>query len=93
MKTRTTILAVLLSFLALILLGGCGPGKYVPRANEEFYGTWINEKMDPMKIVISPDGSFGDYNLTTATTPFRGGKWKIFRKWTDSEGSVYRAKE
>jgi hypothetical protein len=88
MTIRRIFLAVLGSLLCLFLLGGCGQGKYVPKANEEIYGTWINEKTGA-KIVLSPDGSFGDYSLSSATTPHRGGKYKISRKWTDSEGSVY----
>ena len=43
MKTRWTFLMIVLSLLALLLLGGCGPAKYAPKANEELYGTWINK--------------------------------------------------
>jgi hypothetical protein len=88
MRTRTTVFAVLLSFLVLVLLGGCGPGKYVPRANEEIYGSWTNEKMEYQKVVVAPE-SEKMYIKLDDTTSFEESSQQIVSRWTDSEGNVW----
>jgi len=40
MKLGMRPLGALVFALALILLGGCATGKYIPTPNEELYGTW-----------------------------------------------------
>lgn len=97
MKTIMMILAVLLSFLTLILLGSCGAGKYVPKANEEIYGTWINEKYgtidsttptySPQKEIIDASG-YTAYLLISGN-PTEKGPETIVSKWTDSEGNIW----
>ena len=54
MKTRTMILAVFVSFLVMILFGGCTKGKEIPK--DLGLGTWTNEKISPQKEVDTPDG-------------------------------------
>jgi hypothetical protein len=78
-------------FLAVVafILAGCAKGKYVPKPNEELYGTWTNEEMSHQKTVNHPDGKFEDYFSVSDTTPFRGGTTEIVKKWTDSEGNVW----
>ncbi|MGA2765875.1 MAG: hypothetical protein ABSG17_21215 [Spirochaetia bacterium] len=96
MKTRMMILAVLLSFLTLIMLGSCGPGKYVPKANEEIYGTWTNEKYgimnakiySPQKEIIDASG-YTAYQSTSDHNPSAKGPETIVSKWTDSEGNIW----
>lgn len=92
MRTRTAPM-VFGAFLALALLAGCGPGKYVPTANEEIYGTWTNPQEPPhiptiQKAVYAP-GSFKGYNLVSSTTPQLECSWEITGKWKDSEGNVW----
>ena len=55
MKGGKIILFVLLCTLTHILLVGCVPSKYVPKPNEELYGTWINEKMSAQKYINATD--------------------------------------
>src|SRR5271157_2839974 len=88
MRTRMMRLGSLLVLLALILLGGCATGNYVPKANEELYQTWTNESMDAQKTVNSP-GVFKDYAKITDTNTIQEGKEDIFSKWTDSDGNVW----
>jgi hypothetical protein len=61
-------LPVLFAFLFLIPLKTTAQSKYVPSANEVFYGTWLNEKMYPQKTVHKPDGSFEDYQHISDTS-------------------------
>ncbi|MGD0726410.1 MAG: hypothetical protein ABSB63_12710 [Spirochaetia bacterium] len=88
MKTRTMLFAALVILLALTLLGGCGAGKYVPKPNEEVYGTWINKSISPQKEVDTPDG-WKQYGLISDPNPESEGTGQITSKWTDSEGNVW----
>ena len=56
---------------------------------EVLYGTWVNGKMDPAKIVLNPDGSFEDFKHASDENPFRTGNQEMINKWTDSEDNVY----
>jgi hypothetical protein len=73
---------------ALALLGGCGPGKYVPRANEEIYGTWTNPDSAQQKVVIGPSGWL-IYAYMDDTSEIWGGSGQIVQKWTDSQGVIW----
>jgi hypothetical protein len=89
MRKSTFVLMALAVLLAAIPPVAFGQEKYVPKPDEELYGTWVNEEMNPPKTVIGPDGTFADYFPATYNKPFRGGTVEIFKKWTDSEGNVY----
>jgi hypothetical protein len=90
MRTRMLLFVAPIVLLALTLLAGYSYGQsYTPSPNEVFYGTWVNEKMYPQKMVKRSDGSYDDYATVSDTTPFRGGRYEIFKKWTDSEGNVF----
>jgi hypothetical protein len=54
MKTGMMLLGGLAVSVALILLVGCVTGKYVPKQNEELYGTWIMVKGDFPKMINLP---------------------------------------
>ena len=77
-----------LGLLVMFVLGSCATGKYVPKANEELYGTWINEKMLPQKVINNADG-FQQYLHVSDSTPFYSGTGGIISKWTDSEGNIW----
>jgi hypothetical protein len=89
MKSKSRLLGVTMFALALILLGGCATGKYIPKSNEEFYGTWINEHGTPKKSV-SFAGGFKTYvRIGDTDTTFSEGTEVIEKKWKDSEGNVW----
>ena len=78
-----------LSVLTLILLGGCAPRKYIPRLNEELYGTWTNEKGYPQRVVLFA-GGFKQYSRMTDTVPtYSAGTEEIESKWQDAEGNIW----
>ena len=52
MKKVTFLLVLLL--LALSALAGHAQDAYVPTADEELFGTWINKNVVPQKTVNSP---------------------------------------
>jgi uncharacterized lipoprotein YehR (DUF1307 family) len=88
MKAKRMLFYVLFALLVVLMLAGCASGKYVPKPNEELYGTWINEKMSPQKLVNTPDG-WKQYLHVSDSTPFYEGTRGITRKWTDSEGNIW----
>ena len=97
MKRHVMILGTLLCFLALVFLGGCGPAKYTPKANEELYGTWINKSYDgrydpsdnhPQKEVIDSNGYHVFRLVDDFAVNFVGAE-TITGKWTDSEGNIW----
>ena len=88
MKPRMLLLFALLVLLSLILLGSCAPRKYVPKPNEEIYGTWTNEKIFPQKVVNTADG-WKQYNYIADSVPLIEGTGTPDSKWTDSEGNIY----
>ena len=90
-------LGVLACLLAPVLLGGCGPGKYVEKPNEELYGTWTNESYSgaisegtysPQKTVTAA-GTYSDYRMLTDHGPGFMGKEEVTSKWKDSEGNIW----
>ena len=84
MKTRQSVLVVLMSLLSLILLGGCAqPNKQL------YYGTWTNEHGHFQKTVRTSDGVVKDYYLLSDTTPVQEVKEQIISCWSDSEGNVW----
>ena len=74
MKTAVTVLGATVILSSLILLGGCGPGKYKAKANEQLYGASINESYGivvvtattyfPQKKIIDSSGYTGYRNIT-----------------------------
>ena len=87
-RTRKLLFVVLLSLLAVLLLGSCGPGKYTPKPNEEIYGTWINEKMDMQKCVVTAEG-WKQYHHTSDPGAFYEGTGQTVAKWSDSQGNIW----
>ena len=79
----------------MVLLETCTPGQYRPKANEEPYGTWINEKygvftygsVSPQKIVLDYVGYWYYTRLCDQCLALMGQE-VIDRKWADPEGNV-----
>jgi hypothetical protein len=88
MKIRWVPLVLSVLTCSVLLLGGCGPGKYVPKANEEIYGTWTNPESAQQKVVISPSGWL-IYAYTDDASEIWGGTGQIVQKWTDSQGVIW----
>ena len=89
MQSRMLVLGTAVMLLSMIPLGANAQGKYVPKANEESYGTWTNEKGSPQKCVIFAEG-FMNYNLISDTTPtYNEGTQQIESKWQDAEGNIW----
>ena len=88
MKTRA-IVAVLWSFLTLVVLAGCGPGKYVAKPNEEIYGTWANEKARPQKVVVDQTGSKWYEHSSDPDPYYVFGAAEVESKWKDAEGNIW----
>ena len=78
------------SIAVLLLLSGIGfaQDNYVPKANEEIYGTWTNPKMQLQKNVSFVDGS-KDFFLADGIEPFMESKVQLAKKWIDAEGNVW----
>ena len=89
MKKRTILLVVLATLLTLVICGGCAPGKYTPKANEEIYGTWTNPNYPQQKAVRSPDGTWQNFSYPTDTVPFASGTFQLVKKWKDADGNTW----
>ena len=92
MKIRRLLLAVLVILPSLVPLVVAAQDKYVPKANEELYGTWTNEKtintFHIQKMVVSADG-FKEYSNASSSYPSVEVAQQMDTKWTDSKGSVW----
>ena len=79
--------------VALVLLGGTVWAQYVPKPNEELYGTWINDKtinaFHVQKRVHTADGDVKEYDDLSGSTLLAEGPSRIDRKWTDSDGNIW----
>jgi len=79
------------ALLLIIPLGAMAQDKYIPIANEEIYGTWINTNIthtNTQKIIVSADGA-RHYALLSDSAPYDGATLVIDSKWTDSEGNTW----
>lgn len=93
MKGRSTLIGVSVMMVALAHGGGWAQSRYVPKENEELFGTWTNEQNDksyyrPQKEVISVDG-FRRYPNMSDPLPSEEATLKIDSKWIDSEGNIW----
>jgi hypothetical protein len=88
MKTVKMLVCVLLTFLAVLLLGSCGQGKYVPKPNEELYGTWINEGIRYHKLVVFA-GGVKEYLGVADAEPDMETTEQISAKWKDGDGNIW----
>jgi hypothetical protein len=80
--------ALLLATFVLIPLGLLAQEKYVPKPNEELYGTWIMVKGDFPKM-INLLGKREQFFSADASTPIQELAVEIEKKWKDSDGNVF----
>jgi len=87
------MLRIALSGMVGALLLASAQGHYVPTANEELYGNWINEKMHPQRIVVSlgPSETISIQDLRNVAdeSTLREVTQEVDRKWTDADGVVW----
>ena len=65
-----------------------GPGKYVPKPNEELYGTWINESIRYQKLVVFA-GGFKEYLSVADAEQDWETTEQISAKWKDGDGNIW----
>lgn len=98
MKTKIWLCGVI--FLVIFLAGVCSFaddkekfGFYVPKRNEEIYGTWVNKNYDGIskdqKIVYYYWGYGEFYRIVTNENPAERFGFTITDKWSDSEGNFW----
>jgi hypothetical protein len=86
---RCMLLVSAVILLAMIHTAGWTQGKYIPKATEEMYGTWINKHGAPTKSV-SFAGGFKNYVVVAgADRIFNEGTEEIESKWKDAEGNLW----
>ena len=95
MKT-TKLISGVVSILVLLAftLGYAEEEKaYVPKDDEEIYGTWVNTEYDwlsrAQKLIMYPDGRVEYFPKESDTSPTFAGTFTIIDKWTDSEESIW----
>ena len=84
--------SLILALIFSLLLIGCASQQYVPKEDEELYGTWVNTDysgayFEEQKIVIYAD-KIEKHSLASIDIPPEKGKHTIIDKWTDSEGNI-----
>jgi hypothetical protein len=67
---------------------------YVPKEDEEIYGTWVNTDYSGgtdrfQKYVHHSDGRVEVFSFARGTAPSYEAKRQLTRKWADSEGNVW----
>jgi len=87
MKTPRILLFAVLC-CPLLLVAACAPAKYVPGANEELYGTWINQGLLIEKITVDA-ASLKEFNIPSNPEPNQQFALQIDRKWTDPQGNIW----
>jgi len=92
MKAGKILRSLSVSLLAVFVLGSCATTKYVPKPNEELYGTWTNEytgNSDNIQKQVYSSGEYKDYHLVADTVPVDQGAFQIDSKWTDANGNIW----
>lgn len=86
MKRSVVFLSDLLCVAGLaFLMVSCAP-----KVNLHTEGTWVNEKQEPQKEIVTADGVWKQYQHMSDTNVFYSGVGKLVRRWTDSEGNVWQ---
>jgi len=95
MKTRTAVSILILVLVVLIIAGSCATQKqaFVPKTNEELYGTWVNtdyDGVDQEQKFINYNWGYTEYfRLVTEQNAAARSTFYIMDKWTGSEGIIW----
>ena len=88
MKVRFLLLSIPAVFLVLNQVPGWCQEKYIPKEDEEIYGTWTNAQGVTHKIVNST-GGYKSFARVSDLLPNEDGTLRIDGKWTDSNGNIW----
>ena len=93
MKSRVLIIGASVIVLSVFLLADWNPGKYVPKENEELYGTWVNKgnyggEFSPQKEITTAAG-VKKFDKISDSVPLEEYTKLIDSKWTDVEGNIW----
>jgi hypothetical protein len=86
------LLPISLVLLCIVALGATSRDKYVPKPDEELYGTWTNKQYDPswqhQKSVVTAVGE-KRYARATDTVPLEESTLHVDAKWIDTDGNIW----
>ena len=94
MKTRMLVTIFILLLAVLIIAGSCATQKqaYIPKPNEEIYGTWVNTDYNGVgkgqKYILYRWGYAEAFRLVTDQYVNYPCVFHLMDKRTDSEGSI-----
>ena len=81
---------MMFALVAALLLNGCASQQYVPKEDEELYGTWVNTSYSvAYQKLILYSGRWEGYKYESDTAAHDDGMIAIVKKWTDAEGNVW----
>ena len=95
MKTRTIVSIFILVLAVMVIAGSCATQKqaYIPKPNEELYGTWVNTDYDGVeevqKFINYNWGYTESFELVTDQYVGARSAFYIMDKWTGSEGIIW----
>jgi hypothetical protein len=93
-KIKFPVALVCLLGLFITINVGCAPKKYIPKVNEELYGTWINEKSSYPKLEIYAGGSKLYYDISSSSSTAAETAEEIVSKYKDHDGNaIYQTQE
>jgi hypothetical protein len=82
-----TLIVLVLSVQAAFV--GSAQDKYVPRDDEEFYGTWINKNNPSVQKIAVFAGGYKEYSRVADAEPVRELTVELTSKWRDADGNVW----
>ena len=92
---RKLLTALILGVALMVFFGNALAGEkaYVPKDNEELYGTWVNmdyKTADPsQKLTYKSDGTIYSSIYAESRMLLWKTKFQITAKWKDSEGNIW----
>jgi len=88
-KAAHGVSGAVLVLVAVAFMWSCASTRYVPKADEELYGTWTNDQLSEYKKVVFAMDSAKWYYSGTSSEAAIEAKLDITAKWTDSEGNTW----
>jgi hypothetical protein len=92
---RKLLTALALGTTLMVFFGNAfaGDKAYVPKDNEELYGTWVNMDyktgVPPQKLTYNSDGIIGSSIYAESRMLMWDTRQQITDKWKDSEGNIW----